>query len=147
MVAVFARPPEIHSAGWTGGRDPIGLDECAIDDDVRVSDLLRLPQRRFQTRRRRGQDVDALVQIVVGGGTADAVVDGQLSKAGAVEKPSQDEYRLLEAAQRPGPGTSAAPLAFGLQQSGQEHRGLVAHRQRGRICDTHVAQDPYEVDL
>jgi hypothetical protein len=98
-----------------GGAATVGLDQRAVDVDVVVAGHLRGEQRRMQTRRRSSQRVDALVEIVVGGGPADRVVDGQLGDPGAVQKPADDQDRLFEAAQSAGAGAGPASLAFGVQ--------------------------------
>jgi hypothetical protein len=66
-----------------------------------------------------GEYVDALVQVPVGGAAGDRVVGGELGQAGAVEEPAQDEYRLREAAQRPGALVGAQIAASEMQQAGQ----------------------------
>jgi hypothetical protein len=70
-------------------------------------------QRAAQPGRRRGQHVDALVQIAVGRRGADPVVGGQLGQPGAIEKPTQQQHRLPIAAQRPPPATGTAATALG----------------------------------
>jgi hypothetical protein len=70
----------------------------------------------LQARGLAGEDVDAFVQVVVGGGFADPVVGGKLFDSGAVKEPADDQDRLLETAQRPGVGAGAAAEPFGVEQ-------------------------------
>src|SRR5205807_4918155 len=46
-----------------------------------------------------------------------------------------------------GVGAGTPSLTFTVQQTGDEQHGLLAHAERGGVCNTHPAQDPYEVDL
>jgi hypothetical protein len=73
-------------------------------------------QHAAQSGRRRGEGVDALVQIAVGRRAADGVVGGQLGQPGAVDKPTEQQHRLPVAAQRPPPASGAAAAALGGQQ-------------------------------
>jgi hypothetical protein len=47
-------------------------------------------QRATQPGRGRGQGVDRLVQMAVGRGATDPVIDGQLVQPGAVEEPATE---------------------------------------------------------
>src|SRR5262249_19165898 len=102
VVGVLARPPEVHAGSWTGRGAPVGLDQRAVDVDVAVAGGLRGQQRPVQARGPGGEHVDALVQIVVGGGLDDRVIAGQLAHTGTVEEPADHQNRLLETAQRAG---------------------------------------------
>src|SRR4051812_19725646 len=92
-------------------------------------------QRTTQPRRGHGEGVDALVQIPVGRGAADAVVAGQLRQPGAVEKPAQHQHRLPVAAQRPAPTAGAAAPSFGGQRARHELHGLLGDRKDGGVGD------------
>ena len=70
---------------------------------------LRGQQRRCRLGASGGERIDTLVQVVVAGGSADRVVEGQLRHPGAVEKPAQHQHRLREGAQRPSAGTGTTP--------------------------------------
>jgi YVTN family beta-propeller protein len=70
---------------------------------------------------RGGEDIDALVPIVVAGRLTDRVVPGQLTHpGGAVQEPPQHQHRLIVHRQRAGVGAGTPPEAFGRQQTGQE---------------------------
>ena len=56
------------------------------------------------------------------------------------------QVRVWSPAGPPGSCAGTSPSALGVQQGRQEQHGLVAYRQHGGVCDTHSAQDPYEVD-
>src|SRR4051812_11114705 len=92
-------------------------------------------QRTTQPRRGHGEGVDALVQIPVGRGAADAVVAGQLRQPGAVEKPAQHQDRLPVAARRPAPAAGATAPSFGGQQARHELHGLLGDRKDGGVGD------------
>jgi hypothetical protein len=113
VVFAFARPPQVHSGCGSRGPAPVGFDHGPVDVDMGVAGHLRCQQYRFQARGLGGEDVDAFVEVVVGGGLADAVVACQLGQSGAVEEPADDQDRLFEAAQRPGSRAGTAALAFG----------------------------------
>ncbi len=51
-----------------------------------------------------GQDVDAFVEVGVGGALADVVVGGELAYPGAVQEPAQYQDGLPERAQCAPPG-------------------------------------------
>jgi hypothetical protein len=80
-----------------GSPAPVGGDQRPVDDHVIAFGCLGGQQRPVQTRRLRGEQVDALVQVAVGGRAAGRVVRGRLSDPGAVEEPPQDHHRLFEA--------------------------------------------------
>jgi hypothetical protein len=103
---------------------------------------LRCQQRRLYRWGVGCEYPDALVQVGVGGGAADRVVDGQLLDPSAVQEPADDQDRLLEAAQGPGAAAGAAPQAFTAQQAGHEQHGLLAHGQGGGVRDTHSDAGP-----
>src|SRR5690606_21801781 len=148
MVVVLSGPPQVHPFGGAGRADAVGLDQRAVDDHVAVAGGLGRQQRPVQAGSLRGKHVDALLQVVIARGLADLVVPDQLADPGAVEEPAQDQHRLLEAAQHPAAPSGATPEAFGVKQTGQVQRGLLAYGQRGGVCDTHGrAQGSYEVDL
>ena len=69
-------------------------------------------------------------------GSALLAEGGELPDPGAVEKPSQDQHRLGEAAQGPAALAGAAPAAFGVEQPGHEQYRLPPHVQRRGVCDT-----------
>ena len=70
MVLVLPAPPQIHPAGRAGGGDPVGVDQRAIHDHMRVTGGLGCEQRPVQGRTLRGQHRDPLVSVVVNVQTA-----------------------------------------------------------------------------
>ena len=70
----------------------------------------------MQPRCGRGEHVDALVQVAIGGGQADLVVRGELSDAGGVAEPAQHQNRLLSHVQSPSPRACPALKAFGVER-------------------------------
>src|SRR5437660_6340557 len=134
---MLPRPPEIDAGGGAGDCTPVGLDQGAIDVDVGVPGRLRRQQSGLQLRGEGGENGDALVEVGVRGGLADGVVHGQLFDAGAIEEPADDQDRLLEAAQGAAVLTGTPAQPFGVQQAGEVQHGLLAHAERGGVCDTH----------
>jgi hypothetical protein len=65
----------------------------------------------------RGEDGDAFVEVAVGGGQADRVVRGQLRHPGVVQKPPQDQDRMVEAAHGASVAAGAAPGSFRVERS------------------------------
>jgi hypothetical protein len=96
-----------------------------------------------QARAAVGEHGQAFVQVVVRGGLADVIVDGKLTKAGAVTQPTQDQDGLPLTGQDAGAGAGAAATAFVVQQAGQERDGVLGQRQDGGVCDTHGAAEPF----
>ena len=86
---------------------PVGGDVLAVQDQVRQSLLLCLLQRLAQARRLRGEHLDGLVQVPVGGGLRDPEAAAQPDDIGPVPEPAQDKDRLFPAGQRPRPAPGA----------------------------------------
>jgi hypothetical protein len=142
VAVVLAAPPQVHPARRARGGDPVGGDQGAVEDDVGVAGGLGSQQRPAQRRLARGEHVDGLVAVGVGGGRGDGVVAGQLGHAGVVEQPAQRQHRLLAGGQRSGalPGAPAYPLA--VEQLGQEHDAVLGHIEDNGVCDTHGGAEP-----
>ncbi|GAA5179076.1 hypothetical protein GCM10023322_07970 [Rugosimonospora acidiphila] len=130
VVLALARPPQVGPVR-AGSRDPVGVDERAVQVDVGVACDFRRGQCRVQVRGERGEHVDALVQVVVGGALGDPVVGGELADTGVVREPAQHKHRLRERAQCPGVAPGADLGAMLLQQPGQEPHGLPPDGQGG----------------
>jgi hypothetical protein len=136
--------PDHHgSAPWVGpGADPVGRDEGAVHDDVRVAGGLGGRQRTVQARLAGGQHRDALVTVVVGGRPADRVVPGQLAHPGVAQEPAQHQHGLPGVAQHTGAPTDSSPTPLGVQQSGQEQDAVLGHVQDSFVCDTRGDAEP-----
>jgi hypothetical protein len=59
------------------------------------------------------------MQVRVPGRSADLAVGDQLRYASAVDQPADHQDGLLEATQRPGPGSGNEPLPLPVQEAGQ----------------------------
>jgi hypothetical protein len=79
---------------WVRRLAPVGFDQRAVDDDVVMTGHLRRQQRSLQAGRTGGEGVDALVQMLVGGGLADRVVTGQLLEASSMKVISEGPLSL-----------------------------------------------------
>jgi hypothetical protein len=103
MMPVFSGPPQVCAVEARGG-DAVGADDGAVE--VQVCQPGRL----------------SLVEVAVCGGNRHPIVAGELSQAGAVEEPAQDEHGLFEAAQRTPPlaGSGRDPVIA--QQPGVRRR-------------------------
>jgi hypothetical protein len=95
VVLVLPAPPQV-GVGWALHRDAVGVDEGAVEVQVGGSGRARGEDRLVYVRGEGGEQVDRLVQWVVAGGLADAVVCGQLPYAGGVEEPAQYQHRVPE---------------------------------------------------
>src|SRR5699024_8925650 len=82
-----------------------------------------------------GQDGGAFVDVAVGGGTGDGVVDGQAGGVGAVAVVAQDEDGLVVAGQRPCVGAGAQSAAVGAQEAGQVADQFLGDVECGTIGD------------
>jgi len=138
---VLARPPQVDSRGGAGSAVAVGVDQGAVDDDVAVAGDLGGQQRSVQRRLHRGQDLDALVAVLVGGAGGDRVVAGERHHPGVVEKPAQHQHRLGLGRESTGvrAGPSARPL--GPEQACHERDAVGGHVQDGFVCDTHSARN------
>lgn len=153
MVMVFARPPQIHCSpvagrAGSGGLAAVGAHQRAVEVHVGVPGRLRGQQRAVQTRRCGGEHIDALMQIPVGRGPADVVADSELSDAGGVEEPAQDQHRVPPRAQRTAAAAGTAlPLVIG-QQPDQVDGGVLPDRELAGVGDRIGHAGPrYRVDL
>jgi hypothetical protein len=121
MMPVFSGPPQVCAVEARGG-DAVGADDGAVEVQVCQPGRLRAFQRGLKVRcpgRRHGL---SLVEVAVCGGNRHPIVAGELSQAGAVEEPAQDEHGLFEAAQRTPPlaGSGRDPVIA--QQPGVRRR-------------------------
>lgn len=89
-----------------------------------------------------GEHRGGLVDVAVGGGAADAVVGGQVGRAGAVAVVPQNQDGLLVAGQGAASLGGAAPAALCGQELGDEENGFPGDVQGGTIGD-HV--EPFTV--
>jgi hypothetical protein len=135
VAGVLSRPPEIHSGGRTDGFGPVGADHGAVEVHVGVSGHPRGEQRTVQRRRGRGEDVDPLVQVAVGGGAAELVVGCELRDPGAVEEPAQHQHSVAVAAQHASALPRPASGAFTSENAGQERDGGLPDREHGGVAD------------
>jgi hypothetical protein len=92
---MFSRPPQVDPRGGARFDDPVGVDEGAVDRYVFMACDLGCQQCGVQGGCGGGEDVDPLVQIVVGSGQPDRVVESQLLHTGVVDEPPQHHNRLV----------------------------------------------------
>src|SRR5690348_6704137 len=105
-------------------RAPVGGDERAVQDEV-GNPLPGGPvQGLAQRRGLRGEHVDGLVLVPVGGGLGDPEAGAQAADVRPVPEPGQREDRLLPAGQGTGPGPGAELPAMLRQQARYEGRQL-----------------------
>jgi hypothetical protein len=114
---------------------PVTADQGAVQDDV-AGALGQSPLEGLaQLRGLRGQHLDDLIQVAVGGGLGQAEPGAQPRDAHLVPEPGQPEQRLPVAAQPagvfPGPDLAAA----GSQQPGNEHDQGNRNIESGTIGD------------
>ena len=115
---VFTGVPQV-GAGGAGAGDPVTGDQGAVEDHVAEPLVVAAAQHLVQVRSPSREHVDALVQIPVAGGLADAGVAGQAVHAASVAKPAQHQHRLTETTQRTAAPRGAKLAAVSGQQPGQ----------------------------
>ena len=116
-------------------RAPVGGDQRAVQDQVRKPLLDGLLQGLVQRGRPRGEHLDGLVLVPVGGGLGDPETLAQPADVRPVPEPRQGEHRLLPAGQgtRPVPGADLAAVSG--QQPGHEH-----HQWQRDVKDDTIGQ-------
>lgn len=80
------------------------------------------------------EDVNALVEVAVAGGSGDADISGQGSAA-ALAEPAQDECGLAERAQRPAAARGSDAAAVSGQQTGQVLHDVAGDVKPGVVGD------------
>jgi hypothetical protein len=135
---VFLAEPQVIAV-VADAREAVGLDEGAVQDDVRHSVPSAAVQDVVQVWSLLGEDVDAFVQVAVAGGLGDARVAGQAVHASPLTEPAQDQHGLAERAQRPRSPRGAKPPPMGGQQPGQVVHDVARDIERGNIGDQREA--------
>ena len=96
---MLARPPQIHRLAVNHRRShglaAVGTHERAVQVNVCMARGTGGQQGAVQPGRDRGQHVDALMEIAVGGRQTDLVVHGELGDPGGVAEPAHHQDRLL----------------------------------------------------
>ncbi len=92
--------------------------------------------------RGRGQDVDALVQVAVGGCGADRVVGRQARHTARIEEPPQDQDRLGDGGQSTATGSGATAGTFTGQKPSQGAHGGLPDREHTGVADRIVHAGP-----
>ena len=112
MAMVLAGEPQVVTGLGSRG-DPIGGDQRAVQAQVGLAGGVRLGEDMVQVRGVRGDGVQALVQIAIGGGVADGRVGGERMQVDAVAQPAQHQQHLSmhggRALPRPRLGTAPDP--------------------------------------
>src|SRR5690606_3244667 len=115
--------------------DPGGADRGAVHDHVGVPGREPLIEYLVQVRGLGGEHGDALVQIPVGGGDADAGVGGQPGDRGGIPEPAQYQHRLPPHRQGAPAAAGAAGGAFLGQQPGRVPADGLGDVEAGTIGD------------
>jgi hypothetical protein len=97
VASAFASAPAIGPR--TAVVDAVGGDEGAVQQQVFLAGLESMLDHVSEVESLGGDHVEGLVEVAVGAGQADVVVDGQVSDRGALAHEPQRQYRLGEAAQ------------------------------------------------
>lgn len=144
MVLVFPGPPQIGAVG-AGVCAAVGEHDGAVQVQMPVTGDFGRSHGLGQVRGAGGQGDDAFVQVVVGGGLPDPVIDGELRHPGAVQEPADHQHRLPVAAQRPpslprsklDPAQHQQPSQVlpGIEHGGVGHDGAHAKPRGVRVID------------
>jgi hypothetical protein len=113
--------------------DLVGLDQCAVQVDVRPAFTAGSLEDLVQVRGVAGEHVDALVEVPVGGGDADPGVTGKQSHRGVGAEPAQHQDGLPVAAQDPAALAGADPAAVSGQPPRQLLDGTDGNVERGTM--------------
>jgi hypothetical protein len=90
VVAVFARPGQVHAVRgpWVRTRSvSIGVPSMEM---WLCPAIFAASNAASSVGARGAMTMSPLVEIVIGGGLADRVIDGQLLDPGAIKEPAQD---------------------------------------------------------
>ncbi len=142
VMAVLAAPPQVHTARGARDGDPVGVDQRAVHDHVRVTGRLGGQQHPVQGRPASHKHRDAFVAVVIRGGHGDGVVPCQGRHPGVLEEPAQHQHGLFVGAQCAGSLAGTPAPTFAVQQGRQEQHAVLGYLQNSGVCDAHPAQNP-----